>query len=531
MPRTFNGTSDEIRVSLGAMPTTHPMSVAAFMKIAPAGDGVVFSVMTGHDGSQNGAWDFQHHSSDTWVFEFVNSGFAFSTTATTSADGWCLIIVTKATGTTAPRFHRYKVSTNTWVHENMGTAFGGVTRTATSMRFANYQGGAWAPMDMEWAGIWARALSDAEVEELAFSLIDVHASTPSALWKLDQSATGQNLADLTGGGANQSSIAGTSVAAASAPLFNWGDGAWFVVRPQGAASQSISATGIASEERAGTIASTPGVVTLAPTGITTSENRGATSVGLNIAPAAIPTSENAGSAAVGFQLAPVGIPSGEAAGQTTATPGVATVAATGIASGEAIGDVQVSTIATQTIAPAGIESSEGHGPASLTPGAVTIAVVGVPSGESFGVPILSVFLTPRGIESGEQHGTTVVAPGGLGIGPAGLPSTEVFGTATITAGAVIVTPAGIPPSEAMGGASVGRQLATVGIPSDERFGALAVSIGTPVLTLVGLETGERMGVVTVGGGTGFAAATLVVAGRTRAMAASARTRILVAVER
>lgn len=42
-----------------------------------------------------------------------------STTTVVAADGWCLIGVTKTTGGT-PRFHIYKQSANTWVHENGG---------------------------------------------------------------------------------------------------------------------------------------------------------------------------------------------------------------------------------------------------------------------------------------------------------------------------------------------------------------------------------------------------------------------------
>jgi hypothetical protein len=86
--------------------------------------------------------------------------------------------------------------------------------------------------DIAAAGMWGRVLSDAEVELLTFTLIGWHAAVPTALWHLDQSATTQGVSDLTGGGANQSALTGTTVSTNSVPLFNYGDGPWLVVRPQ-----------------------------------------------------------------------------------------------------------------------------------------------------------------------------------------------------------------------------------------------------------------------------------------------------------
>lgn len=221
--RSFNGSSDFATLSLGASPTDHPLTIAAILKVGR--DGTTDCVLTAHNSSNLGAIDFQRHSSNTWVFEFQLTGFAFSTTTVTTSDGWVMVATTKASGTVAPRFHKYKYSDNSWVHEAMDTAIAGAGRTPAHWRVSNNEGGSFWQGEIKAAAVWNRALADADLEALPFSLLDWHASLPRCLWMFDQSATGQNIVDFTGGGANQSALTGTSVGTSSVPVFNYGIGA------------------------------------------------------------------------------------------------------------------------------------------------------------------------------------------------------------------------------------------------------------------------------------------------------------------
>jgi hypothetical protein len=209
MARKFNGTSDQIITSYGAGPTNAPLTFAAVIKMNA--DGVTECIMTAHNGSGLSAIDFQHNSSNKWVLEFNSIGFAFSTTTVTVADGWVLVAVTKTSGTSTARFHKFVYSTDAWVHENFDAAFGGTGRTPTEMRFSNNEGGARTSADIAIGGTWDRVLADADLEQLPYTLQQWFASAPKTLWLLDQSATSQTLGDLTGG-------------------------PWLVVRPQAAAA-------------------------------------------------------------------------------------------------------------------------------------------------------------------------------------------------------------------------------------------------------------------------------------------------------
>lgn len=243
MARTFNGSSDKLVLSGGATTSiTGPYTYAAIVKRNSTG----FGAMVGLDDSGgNTIIEFlivNAASSDRLsVYTPGWPGVTSTTASLVNADGWALCAASKATGTAAPRFHLYVYATNTWTHENSGgtlpnpaaSGAGGVITLGETD--TDFFGG-----DIAVAGIWGRVLSDAEIEQLAHTLTGWHAAVPAALFHLDQSATTQNVADLTGGGANQSSVTGTSITTTSPPI-NYGDGPWLVLRPHGA--DAITGTG------------------------------------------------------------------------------------------------------------------------------------------------------------------------------------------------------------------------------------------------------------------------------------------------
>jgi hypothetical protein len=129
-----------------------------------------------------------------------------------------------------------------------------------------------------------------------------------------------------------------------------------------------------------------------------------------------------------------GIASTEAFGGATVTPGAVTISAQGVASTEAFGSATVTIDGgTQTINAQGIASTEAFGSATVTPGAVTVSAAGIASGEAFGSPAVSASntISAQGIASTEAFGGATVTPGPVTISAQGVASTEAFGSATI----------------------------------------------------------------------------------------------------
>lgn len=180
------------------------------------------NLCTFHNATNEGAVDFQIHSSGRLVYEAVTSNFTFSpSTLIVVADDWVLLGWSKTAGSSTPRFHRYKYSTDAYIHED-GTVTFGDGRTVNHVRIGQYEGVNNLNAEVAVVAVWNRVLSDAEFEALPFSLQAWHALAPAALWPLDQSATTQSVLDLTGGGANQTTLNGTAVSTASVPVLSYG---------------------------------------------------------------------------------------------------------------------------------------------------------------------------------------------------------------------------------------------------------------------------------------------------------------------
>jgi hypothetical protein len=226
--RHFSAANDEIRCSLGGCNLTAAFTLAFIGK--RGADNVYHGVMgTATTGSvMMVSIEIRDNTAPAnSVAVVVNGGTEvhFSTTLTwLTTDGWSLITVTKASGTVAPLGWKYRFDTDAWTTATSGsTAANQATTAGGTVRF-----GEWADLDdfngdLAVAGMWTRALSDAEIRNLPFSLSAWHASAPTGLWLFDQDATTQKLLDLAGGGANEAAGGGgTSVSTLSVPVFSYG---------------------------------------------------------------------------------------------------------------------------------------------------------------------------------------------------------------------------------------------------------------------------------------------------------------------
>ena len=129
------------------------------------------------------------------------------------ADGWCLYVVSKDTGTVQPRMHKFVYSTKTWTHATQGTAFtnGTAPGVGGSIKIGrNDEFGEYANADVAVVGVWDSFLTDAQVELLAQSIRNWSTLTPTGLWIFNQPDVTTTVKDYTGNGADQTARTGTT---------------------------------------------------------------------------------------------------------------------------------------------------------------------------------------------------------------------------------------------------------------------------------------------------------------------------------
>jgi len=144
-----------------------------------------------------------------------------SSVVLTEADGWCVIAITKVTGSTLPRMSIYKAGA--WTHANATSAAGLSFGAWTTPVIGNTAATSKCTADIAWQGLWNSVLSDANIETSIvggfISDTAVQALAPSALWYLNQWNIGTPVPDWTGNGANEASHTGTRAVYSDIPLY------------------------------------------------------------------------------------------------------------------------------------------------------------------------------------------------------------------------------------------------------------------------------------------------------------------------
>jgi hypothetical protein len=229
VPRAFNG-SASITCSIGGAGAFGFGTMACIARRTDESNwhGIVATVQTG--GSAFEAYlDIapSSHGTASAIWSSWGGTDNSGTLKFNSANGWCLVACTKATGSATPRYHKYVFSSSTWSHGNgVGAVSNATSAPGGNVKFGDVGGDA-LNGDIAAAALYDRALSDQEIESLAGSWELWLACGPVGAWLFDQAATGQTLVDWVGG-ANQSAITGTSVTTASQPGWNQSDGGIWV---------------------------------------------------------------------------------------------------------------------------------------------------------------------------------------------------------------------------------------------------------------------------------------------------------------
>lgn len=222
--RRFNGTSDEIELATTSLLTSPAnLSVVALAKKSNVdGNRNVFT-MEGGSGGQ-----YALYTSTTDQIELWTPGGAGQSGATFYVDEWVLIGVSKATGTTAPRFHTYRYSTTTFTHVDGATSWASPATPAGTVQawIGTWDGASeWFTGDIACVGVWhGTALSDGQFEGLISDIAAWEALSPSGLWLLNQTSASEDVLDRAGSG-DQVSISGTTAVAESGLAFEVGGAA------------------------------------------------------------------------------------------------------------------------------------------------------------------------------------------------------------------------------------------------------------------------------------------------------------------
>lgn len=222
MARTFNGTTDLIRFSIGGLSSVGAANT--FVAIVQRGSDTTTDTMIGlHNSLGDRKQAMLIRGFDTLELVNETTGGSDSTFTVLSADGWVLLAVGKGTGTVVPRMHKYVFSTNTWTHENGDTPIADGFNAGASGFVESSNGGVdlWHG-EIAALGVFGQNLSDAKIESLPFSFATWLAYAPLGMWVFDQSAVSQAILDQTGRGANETTRSGTSVSSVSVPVLSYG---------------------------------------------------------------------------------------------------------------------------------------------------------------------------------------------------------------------------------------------------------------------------------------------------------------------
>jgi hypothetical protein len=241
--RTFNGTTDKITTGLGAAGgLTGACTVVVIIKSNSdtQATGVIHLGASTSGSARIGIG----LSATKQYWRIAGSTPAATTIGQTVADGWGLQAWCRAAGAAQTvRQHSYIFGTGVWAHADHATTAGNAAAPITSCTIGAEVTASFWNGDIAAVIVFDRKLTDQEIESLAWSLTTWQSLAPKILWMLDQSAVAQLVDDMSGLGAAQSAISGTSVSTSSLPVFNYSDGIWVPTIVKAAGGTTYTKTG------------------------------------------------------------------------------------------------------------------------------------------------------------------------------------------------------------------------------------------------------------------------------------------------
>lgn len=208
MSRSFDPTAgaDSITFSPGtAPPDQGPITVAVLAKAAS---------LTGWTG-----WMISGRKSGSGIWGFLTSNNAgpklfaendFGSGVSGLATGWRWYVMTKASGSAIPRIHVWDLS-SAWTHTDNTSAVADGTGPIDTLILGSNGTNGWRG-SIAVAAAWTSVLTDAAIEAaMTLKASDTLGAAPTWMVRLNQASTATAVTDDTGGGGNQTAIAGTTI--------------------------------------------------------------------------------------------------------------------------------------------------------------------------------------------------------------------------------------------------------------------------------------------------------------------------------
>lgn len=137
-----------------------------------------------------------------------------------------IVALTKASGSGVWRAHRKTLGSGSWFHQDGPLSVSINSGTWTDVRFGSFASGSAGVMDgrIAVAAVWDSVLTDLQLEaiETAATTAYIASLSPSGLWDFNQPNTTTKVFDLSGNGAHETSITGTTVVTGDDPAWTFG---------------------------------------------------------------------------------------------------------------------------------------------------------------------------------------------------------------------------------------------------------------------------------------------------------------------
>jgi hypothetical protein len=226
-PTRAFASADSVTLSVGGLASagTSALTYAAIIKRTSSADQLIIGFKDSGGSLQSGLVINAVGDSNQVGLQGGGGGQLVAISFPTT-DDWVLVAVTKATGTSTPRGHKYLYSGATWTHtDSGGTVANQASIAGGTVRIGASGAGSYNTAmtgDVAVVGVWVgTALSDLNIETLELDLQSWANLNPTGLWRLDEASTATAIDDLTAGGSNQSALSGTSVVLDTPPGFDW----------------------------------------------------------------------------------------------------------------------------------------------------------------------------------------------------------------------------------------------------------------------------------------------------------------------
>jgi len=206
-----------VRCAVGACALKEAVS---FIALAQLQNTTVGSFVSGAKSTGSGGGSFYDFQVEVSQLEIYKGAPSRGLTTTGLANVWCVFAATKVSGTAKAKLYIYRFDTKTWQIGEGAGEIANPTEAAEEIRL-----GQWNSTE-NFQGLYAasamynKVLTQAEIEELATasSLQSWLKKGPVGMWMFNQPSTAESVLDITGNGANQTELVGTTVEGVEPPI-------------------------------------------------------------------------------------------------------------------------------------------------------------------------------------------------------------------------------------------------------------------------------------------------------------------------